>query len=682
MPEVSFPVDVNAPPVVGPVKPQVLSAEQTPLESLVHHRGQVPHDMPLEQVHGIFRERDVDFLAMVRDGRVTGLCGRAHLGFLLGSRYGFALYSKSPAHHAQVKAPLVFMLDTPVREVLDRALARQGDEFYEDVALVDGELRLQGLIPVESLAQLQSRLVAEQLVELRRQNLELFQANSALRQAEGLYQGLFASNALGVALLDPRGVIQAHNGRLAELLNLGEGVIEGTVFANLVNERERRLFQSVLASHEQRGAASLTREYFLDVPGRGPRLFRFSTGWISETGQICACIDDITDQRASERHVQRQEKRLLLDTMVGGIAHELNNKLTPVLGFADLLTTGDSEQLPRYAGYISKSADEAAAIIRQLLQLSKPEAGNRQNVDLRNVVDESLLMVKFKLRESRAQVRTILPPERVGVWADAAQLKQVVINLVLNALQAVDAVAEPTLELEVRHQGEQGLIRVTDNGAGIPAGIMERIFDPFFTTKGPDRGSGLGLSICSSIVRQHGGEIAVESEPGRGAQFTVTFPFVLGDVESSRPAAPAGQLRRTGFGEKEERLRVLVVEDEDVVGKLVQEVLRSGFGCSVDLAVNGSEALRYVVQNDYVLVVSDIRMPEMNGLEFYFHLRELRPELAERLVFVTGHAGDKAMEEEIARWSVPVVPKPFTPRRLAEICAPFLITAKAVADSA
>jgi two-component system cell cycle sensor histidine kinase/response regulator CckA len=682
MPEARSLPATGAPHGAPPAPRPALSAELTPLESLVHHRGLVPYDMPLEQVHRLFGERDVDFLALVRDEAVTGLCGRARLGFLLGSRYGFALYSKSPAHHAQVAAPLVFMLDTPVREVLDRALARKGDEFYEDVALVDSELRLQGLIPVETLAQLQTRLVAEQLVELRRQNLELFQSNSALRQAQGLYQGLFASDALGVALLDPRGVIQAHNRRLAELLNLSDGAIEGTVLADLVNERERRLFQSVLAAHEQRGHASLTREYFLEIPDRGARLFRFSTGWIGETGQICACLDDITEQRASERHEQRQEKQLLLDTLVGGIAHELNNKLTPVLGFADLLTVGDSDQVPRYAGYISKSADEAATIIRQLLQLSKPEAGNRQNVDLRNVVDESLLMLKFKLRESRAQLRTALPEERVAVWADGAQLKQVVINLILNALQAVDAVAEPILDIEVSHGGGQGLVRVTDNGAGIPAGILDRIFDPFFTTKGPDRGSGLGLSICSSLVRQHGGTIAVESEPGRGSQFTVSFPFVVGDVESGRPAAAAGQTRRADFGPEAARRRVLVVEDEEVVGKLMQEVLGSSFGCGVDLAGNGTDALRCVVQNDYVLVVSDIRMPEMNGMEFYLHLCELRPELSQRVVFVTGHAGDPAMEEELARWSVPVVAKPFPPRRLVEVCAPLLRAVGATAATA
>jgi signal transduction histidine kinase len=669
-------------PAFPPTGTQALLAEQTALESLVHHRGFVPHDMPLEEVHRLFREKDVDFLALVRDERVTGLCGRARLGFLLGSRYGFALYSKSPAHHAQVATPLVFGTDTPVREVLDRALARHGDEFYEDVALVDGELRLRGLICVETLAQLQTRLVAEQLVEMRRQNLELFQANSALRQAQGLYQGLFASDALGVALLDPRGVIQAHNRRLAALLNVGDGVIDGTTLASLVSERERRLFQSVLAAHEQRGESSLTREYCLDIPARGSRLFRFHTGWIGATGQICACIEDITDQRTSERHIKRQEKQLLLDTMVGGIAHELNNKLTPVLGFADMLASGDRDHISRYAGYISKSAAEAANIIRQLLQLSKPEAGERQNVDLRNIVDESLLMAKFKLRESRVQVRTVLPAERVGVWADGAQLKQVLINLVLNSIQALEATEAPALEIEVSRRGEEAVLRVMDNGAGIPAEIMGRIFDPFFTTKSPDQGSGLGLSICYSIIRQHNGDIAVESEPGSGAQFTVTFPAAVGDADAVRPAAGGARLLRTRFGAEAGRLKVLVVEDEDVVGKLVQEVLRAAFGCGVDLAVNGSEALRRVVENDYALVISDVRMPEMNGMEFFFHLRELRPELAKRLIFVTGHAGDKAMAEEIARCAVPVVAKPFTPRRLAEACAPFFVEAGAVAQSA
>ena len=162
----------------------------------------------------------------------------------------------------------------------------------------------------------------------------------------------------------------------------------------------------------------------------------------------------------------------------------------------------------------------------------------------------------------------------------------------------------------------------------------------------------------------------------------MTLPFAPRTGRAGLSDRRGGRPPRPGFGPDADRQRVLVVEDEDVVGKLLQEVLRASFGCSVDLAVNGSDALRAIVETRYALVVSDIRMPEMNGMEFYLHLRELRPELAKRMVFVTGHAGDKAMEEEITRWAVPLVAKPFTPRRLVEVCAPFFDRSTAPADSA
>jgi signal transduction histidine kinase len=645
-----------------------LSAEQIALESLVHHRGAVADDTPLEEVHTFFRERNVDFLAVMRDQCVLGLCSKAHLGFLLGSRFGFALYSKAPVREALVARPIILRPNMPIREVLQRALARRGHEFYEDVALVDGQSALGGLIPVEALARLQTRLVAEQVDELRRQNLEMSRANRALRRAQGLYQGLFESDALGVALLDRHGQIQSHNRRLAELLGLEEGG-EAPTLASWISDHDRPAFLHMLTTHENQGPASTTGEYLVNLPSQGIRLFRFYTGWISETGQICACIDDITKQREIERHMHRQEKQRLLDTLVGGIAHELNNKLTPVLGFADLLASG--RQVPQYAGYISKSADEAAHIIRQLLQLSKPETGNRHAIDLREVIQESLVMLKFKLRESRAEVRTVLADHRIEAFADGSQIKQVIINLVLNALHAMEGRAGSVLEIAAGVRVNETFVRVADNGEGIPPEILGRIFDPFFTTKGPDRGSGLGLSVCSGIIAQHGGEISVESEPGRGAAFTVCLPLPLDQELAARgPAAgadaEAAPAVRTGRGR-----RILVVEDEEAVGMLLREVLGSGFDCGVDVAADGIEALRQIGQREYSLVVSDVRMPRMGGPELLLRLRADRPALACRLVFVSGHLGDKALEEQIARWNVPLVAKPFTPGRLMAACGPF-----------
>ena len=370
--------------------------------------------------------------------------------------------------------------------------------------------------------------------------------------------------------------------------------------------------------------------------------------------------------------MKQREKQMLFETLVAGIAHELNNKLTPVLGFAELLgVCTDPVARQSYTKCIGKSVMEAAMIIRQLLQLSRPENTCKQAIDLCEVVNESLVMLKFQARECGAEMSTKLPAEPIFIHADAAQIKQVIINLAINALHAVESVAAPRLEIEVGQGDGCGLIAVTDNGVGIAPEIIGRIFDPFFTTKSPDRGSGLGLSVCLGIVRQHDGAITVESEPGKGARFAATFPLAAGSRALAEPAAevtPAAA--RTA--EPARAWRVLVVEDEESVRVLLREVLVMRFNCQVDTVGNGALALDLAGAGQYDLIVSDIRMPEMSGTEFYRRLREVRPELAGHFVFVTGHAGERELEEEIARWNVPLVKKPFSMARLADVCQPFL----------
>jgi two-component system NtrC family sensor kinase len=649
--------------------------DATDLITLVEHRWAVPEDHPLEEVEKVFRARGVAFVALVSDGMASGLCSRVQLGSLLGSRFGFSMFSRSPARDAAVAEPLIFSRGTPVREVIERSLGRQGGAFHEDVLLVDENRRLIGLIPVERLAHLQIRLVREQLGQLetkqealRRQNLELFQTNHALRQAQGLYAGLFESNAIGVALLDAKGQVQAHNARLADLLNLGPAPVAIASLAGWMTETDRPVFEAMLAAHERPGAAApSTREFILQVPGRGPRPFRFSTGWIRETGQICACLDDVTEQRILEREMMRQEKQRLLDTLVGGIAHELNNKLTPIQGFTELLILQATGENREHLTLVGQSVKEAARIVRQLLQLSKPEAGDPAPVDLRTVVDESLLILKFQLRESRCQVSFHRPLEPVTVMGDASQLKQVVINLVLNALQAMEQTRAPVLGLRVGGEAGEAFLSVADNGTGIASENLSRIFDPFFTTKGPDRGSGLGLSICFSIARQFGGDIAVESEPGAGSIFTMQLPAIASLALPAR-GVPAGATKRRG----RRRCRVLVVDDEAVVRMLLQEMLRSNFFCDVDLARTGAEALELTGHATYDLVVSDVRMPELSGLDFYRQLLDRCPALAGHFVLITGYPGESYVREEIAQLDLPVLSKPFTQTSLIEICHPHL----------
>lgn len=524
----------------APVQPTRLDAETSSLRALVHHAYAIDHDALLEDVQRLFAARRVEFLAVLRAGVVAGVCSRLQLGILLGSRYGFALYGRSQAHLAQVARPLIVSAAAPVREVLQQALARAGDTFHEDIALVEPDGRLVGLIPIDALARLQTQLVAEQLRQLQLQ----------------------------------------------------------------------------------------------------------------------------------ERQLLRQEKQYLLDLLVGGIAHELNNKLTPVQGFSELIAMAGDEETRRYAQHIIKSTTEAAHIIRQLLQLSKPAVMVAESVDLRAVAAEALSMLRFQLREANCAVHHVAPEAPVWVRADPAQMKQVVINLGLNALHAMAERAKPLLTIEVTAAGDRAQLVVADNGVGIAPEHLDRIFDPFFTTKGPERGSGLGLSVSTSIVRQHGGDIAVASAPGEGARFTLTLPRVSG--ASAAAARPAGSDAPATALPANPEARVLVVEDEPHVRRLIQMVLSTRFGCDVDAVAHGIEAFERLATQRYTLVVSDIRMATMNGTELYLWLREAQPETAQRFIFVTGFPGENHLAHDLPEAKVPVLTKPFSVAQLCDACAPFL----------
>ena len=650
-----------------------------PLHAIVLHRHTVSDSTTLEEVHTRFRELDVDFMAVTKNERAVGLVGRNRLGFLMGSRFGFSLYSHSAAGQFMLPNPLIVTEETPVKELLDRAFCRQGDEFYEDALLVDANTHPIGLINVETLARLQTRLVAEQLnkleqqhTTLRNQNLTLFRTNHALRQSRGLYQGLFESEALGVALLNTDGFVELHNRRFGELVGLSSSHADGVGLTERMMPQDRVEFLQLLKKLEAGiTRTDSTREFSISVLGEKRRRFRITTGWIGETGQVSACFDDVTEQRALEQMMMRKEKQNLLDTLVGGIAHELNNKLTPVLAFAELLRNEVDERLAFHTESIRSSATEAAKIIRQLLQFSKPIEGDSAPVDLRAVVENCLPMVKISIQDT-CRIKVTQPSEPVTVIGDAGQLKQVMINLVINASHAVADEGDPEIEVIVGGNQERAELTVVDNGRGIAAEDLQRIFDPFFTTKGPDKGSGLGLSICFSIARQHGGEITAQSEPGAGASFTLSLP---------REETPAALAPEDGGGQAPglfapaiavQRTRVLVVEDENVLRSVLQEMLRAQFGCEVEMAANGREALDALRSREYDLVVSDIRMPEMNGVDLYQALGDVRPDQRQNFVFVTGYAGAAAVPGKPVPSNVPVLAKPFSLRQFEEMCGPYL----------
>lgn len=653
------------------------------LTELVHHHDQVEAATPLADVQKLFQDHSGDFRAIVDRGYVVGLCSRATVGFMLGSRYGFSLYGSSPVISARAPRPLIYRRDASLPRVLDEALSRQGSEFFEDIILVDENERLVGLVPVPSLARLQLKLFGEQLSlvtsrdgELREQNLALFQINNQLRQSQGRYKALFDNNALGVALLDSEGMIVAHNRRFEELLQLDARPAPASfLLENWMTPAAQLSFRRLLAAHERAAPdpEPCVTEFSFELP-KGQRRFELHSSWVVETGQICVFFEDITEQLLLKQRIARQEKQNMLDTLVAGVAHELNNKLTPVLGFADLLQATAPESFRAHTVYIRQSAEEAAKIIRQLLNLSRPAAGQSDALEFKKLCEDVTQMLRFQLMEAQCVLGLELPANPVWVRGDAGQLKQVLINLILNGIHAMEGVRQPTLTVAMRSDGNMVELRISDVGCGISGENLERIFDPFFTTKGP-RGTGLGLSVSLGIVQQHGGEISAESTPGEGSTFVVRLPA------GSPPAAsgivkPDTQPTDPAAGHPPSRQRALVVDDEEFVRQYMQEALRVCFNCSVEGASDGLEAVKKLRCGHYDLILSDIRMPHMDGFQLRTWLAENRPDLSNRLVFVTGHAGAFDLDQKLGELPLPVIRKPFTLDTIAAICRPVLERSK------
>jgi signal transduction histidine kinase len=248
--------------------------------------------------------------------------------------------------------------------------------------------------------------------------------------------------------------------------------------------------------------------------------------------QLAPIVSDVRIERRRllEHDMLRQAKADMVQTLVGGMAHELNNKLMPVVGFSEVLieeaTRSGAAQFLEYARVIHEGALEASRIIRQLHQISRPGAdAEHVPCDLRETTEQAIKLVALRVKEAEIALDVQLPAAPVMVKADAGQIKQVVVNLVWNAIDAMKTAADRRLVVHLEATGKSATLSCIDRGAGIAPDILPRIFDPFFTTKGPTAGTGLGLSLCFAIVKQHGGNIRVQSAPGAGAAFHVVLPL-------------------------------------------------------------------------------------------------------------------------------------------------------------
>jgi two-component system NtrC family sensor kinase len=378
--------------------------------------------------------------------------------------------------------------------------------------------------------------------------------------------------------------------------------------------------------------------------------------------RVEALIRDVSERKRMDdqsrdlyQQLLQAEKMAALGQTISGVAHELNNPLATILSWAERLSEKTLDQGTRRGiDVILGEADRAARIVRNLLTFARKRQSTRTMIDINQVVLQTLALRTYEQRLTNIEVVTALASGLPPIFADAHQMQQVLLNLVINAEQAmVSAHGRGALVLRTWHDAERDVValEVSDDGPGVPEDARSKIFDPFFTTKEVGKGTGLGLTVAYAIVQEHGGRIRVEAPP-RGAAFVVELP-----VSSDRPASRPRPGARPSM-EAVKGASVLLVEDELALAAAVGEALTDA-GLEVDHAGDGEDALARVRKKTYDVVICDLKMPRVDGMTLYRAIAAATPALARRVIFVTGDVAgtdaERFLDETGCRW----LAKPF-----------------------
>lgn len=369
-------------------------------------------------------------------------------------------------------------------------------------------------------------------------------------------------------------------------------------------------------------------------PGEAAKWFEASlTRFVKDRElRVLVVARDVTQRVELEQQLRQSQKMQAVGQLASGLAHDFNNLLMVVSGYAEAIATraGADASACSAAEEILRATDQGAALTRRLVSLGRPGPQLRKAIDLGAVVRENERMLRVLLGESGVLLLE-LAANPIPIAASAGELEQVLVNLAANARDAMPNGG--TLRIATASRAGRATLVVHDNGSGIDAATRERMFEPFFSTKTPGQGTGLGLYVVYSIVTSLGGEIHVVSEPGKGARISIELPLAEADAAAAAvDGVPAP--RASGRGE-----RILFVEDRAELRALVSETLNDA-GYAVTLAADGVEALALGAGQEIDLVVSDVVMPRLGGIELVAALRQKRPGL--RTLFVSGHPGEHA----------------------------------------
>jgi len=384
---------------------------------------------------------------------------------------------------------------------------------------------------------------------------------------------------------------------------------------------------------------------------------------INEAGEpigFMGSFTDMTERKKMSEQVVIADRLASLAEMASGVAHEINNPLTSVIGYAGLLMQDKDipESLKEGVEVIHEGAERVAGIVKRLLTFARQTTAEKEYASINDIIATTLALQNYELETGNIKVDLQLDPDLPVALASSGQLQQVFLNLIMNAKTEMKS-AHGKGQLLIKTERLDDTIRISfkDDGPGIKKENLDKIFDPFFTTREVGQGTGLGLSVCHGIVVDHGGRIYVESKPGKGATFIVELPVVT-KGEQLEVAEPDVEESHRVAGAK-----ILVVDDEPAILSFLSGVLADQ-GHKVETVNNASDALERTRSERYRLILLDTELPGMSGAEFYESAREIAESLARRVVFITGDFMGAETKRLLDRTKAPYIAQPFNAEQL------------------
>ncbi len=495
-------------------------------------------------------------------------------------------------------------------------------------------------------------------------------AEESLRQSEERFRQFFENEPDYCYMVSPEGTILNVNKSALNALGYKKEELVGKPLRMVYAPESLPKMKQIFTQWQKTGAIEDEEMVILTKEGN-KHIVLLSAGVITDKdGQRLSSVSvqkDITERkRAEEERKQLEQKAQIasrlasVGEMAAGVAHEINNPLTGVIGYAQLLMV--REDIPADIGKdlaaINDGAQRVAGIVKRLLAFSRQTKPERKYVDINELIESTLALRAYQLRVNNIKVIIQLAPDLPETVADPGQLQQVFLNLIVNA-ETEMKLAHGKGKLAITTEKSDNTIKicVKDDGPGIKPEVMDRIFDPFFTTREIGQGTGLGLSLCYGIVAEHKGKIYAESELGKGATFIVELPIVT-EAEPPKPIEPVVE-----GPVKVVKARILVVDDEKMIRDLVKRVL-AGEGYEVDTVDNARDALKKIEGKRYNLVLIDIKMPGMDGIELYRRIQKIAKSLAKRVVFITGDMLGAGTEKFLSETKVAHIDKPFDAEQL------------------